>query len=254
VTTSPRYDTIGRTYTATRQPDPRIAQRIAAALGDARRVVNIGAGTGSYETAVPVVAAVEPSPVMLAQRPADVAPAARGVAEHLPFRDGAFDAALMIFTIHHWTDWRAGLREVRRVADRAVIFGWDSAIQDHFWLTTEYLPEALTDPMVSEVSVADLTSELGELSVVNVPVPNDCVDGFFACYWARPEAYLDPVVRAGISCLSLLDQELVEARMAQLAADLGSGVWDERHPGLRERPELDVGYRLFIAEELPPAP
>jgi SAM-dependent methyltransferase len=245
--TAPRYDTIGQTYTATRRPDPRIAAQIAAALAGAQRVVNIGAGTGSYETAVPVVAALEPSPVMIAQRPPEVAPAARGVAEHLPFRDGAFDAALMIFTIHHWTDWRAGLREVRRVADRAVVFGWDSAIQDHFWLTTEYLPEALTDPQVEEVSVDDLASELGAVTVVDVPVPNDCADGFFACYWARPEAYLDPVVRAGISCLSLLDQDLVEARMSQLADDLESGAWDARHPGLRERPELDVGYRLFIA-------
>jgi hypothetical protein len=243
----PRYDTIGRTYTSTRRPDPRVEAQIRAALGDAARVVNLGAGAGSYEAAGPVVAAVEPSPVMLSQRAPDAAPAVRGVAEHLPFPDRSFDAALMIFTIHHWTDWRAGLHEVRRVADRAVILGWDADVQDHFWLTTEYLPEALTDDQFAEITIADVESVLGPLRVEPVPVPADCHDGFFAGYWARPEAYLDPVVRAGISCFALLDQTLVEQRMARLAADLESGAWDARHPGLREQPTLDVGYRLVIA-------
>jgi SAM-dependent methyltransferase len=244
---APRYDTIGRTYTSTRRPDPRVEAEIRRALGDARRVVNVGAGTGSYEAAGPVVAAVEPSPVMLAQRAPGSAPAVRGVAEHLPFPDGTFDAALLIFTVHHWTDWRAGLREVGRVAPRVVILGWDAAVQDHFWLTTEYLPEALSDGNTTEVSIADVESVLGPVRVVPVPVPADCADGFFAAYWARPEAYLDPVVRAGISCFSLLDQSLVEERMARLADDLASGAWDAHHPGLRDRPELDVGYCLVIS-------
>jgi SAM-dependent methyltransferase len=243
----PRYDTIGRTYTSTRRPDPRVEAQLRAALGDARRVINVGAGTGSYEAAGPVIAAVEPSPVMLAQRRLDAAPAVRAVAENIPFRDGAFDAALLIFTIHHWADWRAGLLEVQRVARRTVILGWDATIQDHFWLTTEYLPEALTDDQTTEVTIADVEGVLGPVRVAPVPVPADCVDGFFAAYWARPEAYLDPLVRAGISCFALLDQALVEERMARLADDLASGAWDARHPGLRDRPTLDVGYRILVA-------
>ena len=43
------YDTIGAAYTVTRRTEPRIAARIWAALGDARTVLNVGAGTGSYE-------------------------------------------------------------------------------------------------------------------------------------------------------------------------------------------------------------
>ena len=242
-----RYDVIGTTYTATRRPDPRVEARLRTALGGATRVLNVGAGTGSYEQAGPVVAAVEPSPVMLAQRGPDAAPAVRGVAEHLPFRDGAFDAALLVFTIHHWTDWRSGLHEVLRVAGRVVIMGWDPAVQDHFWLTTEYLPEALDGDGIAEVSVADVESITGPVRVVPVPVPADCVDGFFAAYWARPEAYLDPLVRAGISCFALLDDDLVANRMARLADDLASGAWDARHPGLRDEPELDVGYRLVVS-------
>lgn len=242
-----RYDHIGTTYTATRRPDPRIEAHIRAALDGATHVVNVGAGAGSYETAGSVVAAVEPSPVMLAQRDPAAAPAVRAVAEHLPFPDATFDAALLVFTIHHWTDWEAGLREVLRVAGRLVIMGWEPEFQEHFWLTTEYLPEALVDQQVTEVGVADVERVAGPVQVIPVPVPADCVDGFFACYWARPEAYLDPTVRAGISCLALLDQSLVEARMDLLAHDLASGAWDARHPGLRDLPELDVGYRLVVS-------
>jgi SAM-dependent methyltransferase len=244
-----RYDTIGRTYTATRRPDPRVETHLRDALGGATRVLNVGAGAGSYEAAGPVVAAVEPSPVMLAQRAPGTAPVARGVAEHLPFRNGAFDAALAIFTIHHWTDWRAGIAEIRRVAGRAVILTWDPAIQGAFWVTAEYLPEVLTDEQVLGQSLDEVADLLGGARIEAMPVPADCVDGFFACYWARPEAYLDPVVRAGISCFALLDQEMVEARMARLADDLASGAWDERHPGLRDLPELDVGYRLVVSSD-----
>jgi SAM-dependent methyltransferase len=245
---SARYDVIGATYTATRQADPRVESQIRLALAGARRIVNVGGGTGSYETAGPVVAAVDPSPVMLAQRAPGTAPVARGVAEHLPFRTGAFDAALAIFTIHHWTDWRAGIAEVRRVAGRAVILTWDPAVQGLFWLTDEYLPESLTDDQFDGPTFAQLDEALGGIRVEPVPVPSDCRDGFFAAYWARPEAYLDPMVRAGISCCSLLDQTLVESRIARLAGDLASGAWDERHPGLREQPEIDVGYRLVISD------
>jgi SAM-dependent methyltransferase len=245
---SPRYDTIGATYTATRRADPRVEALIRTALGDARRVINVGGGTGSYETAGPVVATIDPSPVMLAQRPAAAAPAVQGVAEHLPFRDRAFDAALGIFTVHHWTDWRAGLLEVRRVAQRVVLVTWDPGIQDQFWLTNEYLPEALTDEDLAGPTFAELDDVLRGIRIVPIPVPADCADGFFAAFWARPEAYLDPTVRAGISCFSLMDQSLVSGRITRLADDLASGAWDARHPGLRDRAELDVGYRLVISD------
>jgi SAM-dependent methyltransferase len=245
---SPRYDVIGATYTQTRRSDPRIERQIRSALAGRSRILNVGGGTGSYETAGPVVAAIDPSPVMLAQRAPGAAPAVRGVAERLPFRDGAFDGALGIFTIHHWTDWRAGLAEVQRVAGRIVMLTWDPAVQGLFWLTDEYVPESLTDDRFMGPTFADLDDALGGIRVEPVPIPRDCVDGFFAAYWARPEAYLDPVVRAGISCCALLEQDLVEERMARLARDLESGAWDARHPGLRDQAELDVGYRLVISD------
>lgn len=236
-----RYDRIGRTYSSTRRADPRIAARIEHALDGAERIVNIGAGAGSYEPAR-LVAAVDPSAVMLEQRHPSAAPAVRGVAEALPFHDDAFDAAMLILTIHHWSDWRAGLAEVRRVASKIVLLGWDV---DHgrFWLTDEYVPYALALD-ADAPTMDELAQVLGKVRVETVPVPTDCTDGFCAAYWARPEAYLDPTVRAGISCCARLDQDVLAPRMDALANDLSSGAWDERHGRLRQLTELDLGYRL----------
>ena len=136
------YDRIGRTYARTRRPDPRIARQIAEALGDARSVVNVGAGTGAYEPRDRDVVAVEPSSVMLRQRPPDAAPAVQGSAEEIPFADGAFDAALAVLTMHHWSDWRAGVDEMRRVARRRIVMlTFDPDYISRYWLVRDYLPE-----------------------------------------------------------------------------------------------------------------
>jgi SAM-dependent methyltransferase len=243
-----RYDTIGRTYTATRRADPRIEERIHAAFGDARSIVNVGAGTGSYEPADRFVAAVEPSPVMLAQRGMGAAPAVRGVADALPFPDRTFDAALMSLTIHHWPDWRTGLTEVLRVAPRVVIFTWDPTMERDFWLVDEYLPELAGATATDGPPLDELAATVGGARIVPVPVPADCTDGFFAAFWARPEAYLDPTVQAGISCFTLFSEAWFRAGIARLEADLASGAWDERHGPLRDEPEYDWGYRLVVSQ------
>jgi SAM-dependent methyltransferase len=242
-----RYDTIGRTYTSTRRADPRIERQIHAALGDARSVVNVGAGTGSYEPTDRFVAAVEPSPVMLTQRAPGSAPAVQGVSAALPFPDDTFDAALASLTIHHWPDWRAGLAEVRRVARRVVIFTWDPRMERDFWMVDDYLPELAGATATDGPPLAELADALGGARIEPVPVAADCIDGFFAAYWARPEAYLDPVVRAGISCFTLVDDARVTEQMAALRDDLESGAWDARHRTLRGTPEYDFGYRLVIS-------
>jgi hypothetical protein len=51
MSSAPLYDSIGTGYTVTRRTEPRIAAQVWAALGDARTVLNVGAGTGSYEPA-----------------------------------------------------------------------------------------------------------------------------------------------------------------------------------------------------------
>ncbi len=243
------YDSIGTTYAATRRPDPRIGAQISAALGDAQSVINVGAGTGSYEPPYTVLA-VEPSPVMIGQRPAGSAPAVLARAEGLPVADLAADAAMAVLTIHHWSHLAAGISELRRVARRrVVVLTWEQSITRQFWLLSDYFPEGAALDDGRAVPVQRLAERLGGARIETVPVPHDCTDGFAAAYWRRPEAYLDPVVRAGMSVLAQLGDEALRPGLARLAADLESGRWHRRHEDLLGRDSLDVGYRLLIVEK-----
>jgi SAM-dependent methyltransferase len=241
-----RYDSIGRTYTATRQTDARIAARIWSALGDARTVVNVGAGTGNYEPPDREVTAVEPSEVMIAQRPPQAAPAVQANAEHLPFADDSFDAAMAVLTLHHWADWRAGCAELRRVARaRVVVFSWDPTYRRRMWLGPEYF-DRLVDPDLERFPSLPEQAAALRAEVEVVAVPWDCRDGFHGAFWRRPEAYLDPAVRAGISSLANREAELAHG-LARLRADIDSGEWARRHADLLDLEELDLGYRLLTA-------
>jgi ubiquinone/menaquinone biosynthesis C-methylase UbiE len=246
--TRTRYDTIGTSYTRTRRADPRVAAQIHAALGDAKRIVNIGAGSGSYEPEDREVTAVEPSPTMIAQRPADAAAVVQAFAESLPFRDSTFDAALAIFTVHHWRDTKRGLSEIARVARRQVILSYDAVVEERFWLVDEYFPEiAALDAQSTGYTSEAIAAVIDVRRVETVMVPADCIDGFAACFWNRPEAYTDPVVQAGISGLARLDAGVRTRATERLRADLASGAWDARHGYLRTLRERDFGYRLIIA-------
>lgn len=222
------------------------------AIGDAASVVNVGAGTGSYEPVDRLVLAVEPSRTMIAQRPAGAAPAVRATAERLPLRDAAADVALAVLTVHHWPDPGAGLAELVRVARRQVVLTWDGAwIARSFWLVAEYLPEiARLEAGLATVDtvVAELSRHRRRVEVRAVPVPADCVDGVLAAHWRRPDAYLDPAVRAAASGLALLPPATVETALRRLADDLATGRWHGRHADLLDRTELDVGYRLVVAD------
>jgi SAM-dependent methyltransferase len=245
--TEPLYDDIGRSYAATRGEDPRIAARIHAALGDARSVVNVGAGTGSYEPRDREVVAVEPSAVMRAQRPPGAAPCVDARAESLPFADGAFDAAMGVLTLHHWDDWHAGCAEMRRVAPRQVLLSWDPSLADRMWIGPEYFPDLFVDDVARFAPLDEQVEALGAHTVEVVRIPHDCADGFLSAYWRRPEAYLDPTVRRGISTFSLRTEEQLRAGLQRLAEDVASGAWHERHADLLALDELDLGYRLLVA-------
>ena len=240
------YDQIGATYISTRRPDPRIAAVIRRGLGQAARVVNVGAGAGAYEPADRLVVAVEPSHRMMQQRPSGAAAAIQASAEALPFARGTFDAALAVLTLHHWSDWRRGLDEMRRVADRLVLFTFELEDLGIFWLTQRYFPEIVELSRRQCPSIDDVAAHVGTCRVESVPVPHDCVDGFLAAYWRRPEAYLDSSVRAGMSGFSLLGAEVVTRGIAHLHADLESGDWDRRFGDLRQLEAIDVCYRLLV--------
>lgn len=243
------YDSIGLNYAELRRPDPRIAAIIHAALGDALSVVNVGAGTGSYEPVDREVLAVEPSEVMIRQRPPDAAPCLQGSAEALPLETGSVDAALGVLTVHHWKDIAQGLAEMVRAArKRIVLLTW---VPDSppFWLTEDYFPEITardrrvfpTTPVLSEM----LERTVGVAAIEPVPIPHDCTDGFLCAYWRRPEAYLSAEVRNAISSFAVFD---AAPGLERLRDDLDSGRWAERHGHLRDRATMDLGYRVVRCE------
>jgi ubiquinone/menaquinone biosynthesis C-methylase UbiE len=246
----PAYDEIGVNYSDFRRADPRIEARISAALGDARSVVNVGAGTGSYEPRDREVIAVEPSPLMIGKRPPDAAPALRGVAEALPLGDQSVDVAMAIFTIHHWRDLDAGLAEMRRVArKRIVLLTIDAAKNAEIWTLAEYFPEAMRAEEEKMPSISTLEAALPRAKVEAVPMPSRCRDEFTSALWDRPELFLEPDVLRASSLWHSLEPSAIERGQQRLRADLESGRWDEVHGHLRTLSELDIGTRL-LSEEL----
>lgn len=248
VSNRPIYEDIGRSYSRTRREDPRIAGEIASGLSRGWSVVNVGAGTGNYEPHDRVVVAVEPSPEMVRQRRGRTRRVVRSVAEALPFPDATFDAGMAVLTIHHWAEPETGLRELRRVSRRQVVFFFEPLRSHNFW-ALDYFPEALH--VSSEQNPPGEDAIGGVLRVRDVRpilVPHDCMDGFGAAFWARPEAYLDPQVQAGMSWLALLTPEARQRGSERLASDLASGIWDRRYGHLRRLPTYDGGYRLAIAD------
>jgi SAM-dependent methyltransferase len=239
------YDRIGQSYVTRRVPDPRIAAMIHQALAGVESVVNVGAGTGSYEPRDRHVIAIEPSMTMIRQRPPGSAPAIQAVAEHLPLRDRCAAAATAMLTIHHWTDITRGLKELRRVArERVAILTWDPAAPA-FWLTDEYFPGIIRRDRDKFPDIAEISRALGPVRTCPVPVPHDCIDGFLGAYWRRPHAYLDAATRSGIS--GFVDLPGLDAGLSRLRSDLASGDWMRRFGRLLERDVLDIGYRLVVA-------
>jgi len=234
------YERIGHGYAQQRRPDARIAARITAALAGASTVLNVGAGTGSYEPTGAV--ALEPSPTMVAQR-TSLNPCVRGVAGALPFRSSSFDAALAIMTVHHWPDPVAGLRELQRVARRQVVVTFDWAVHDAMWWVSEYLADVARD-WQHNTGPEEIVDILGGGTIEVVEVPWDTTDGLLVAHWRRPERYLDPAVRASASGTALAEPAIVDAAVERLRADLDSGAWHERHADLLERGTLDVGLRI----------
>ena len=239
-----KYDVIGANYADLRKPEPRIARYIENALGPAQSVLNVGAGTGSYEPADRLLIAVEPSREMITKRGSTAASAVQASADCLPFDDDAFDASMAVLTIHHWADKEAGLREMRRVTrGRIVLFTFDPACRP--WLT-EYLPELAALDDVQMPTMADLDGWLGPVQITPVPVPHDCCDGFLYAYWRRPAAYLDPYLRSGSSSFWVLDN--VDAGLQTLKRDIETGAWARRYEELLTLDAYDAGFRLVVAD------
>ena len=237
------YDTIGVNYADLRKPDRRIAKIIEEALGSAQVVLNVGAGTGSYEPVDRQLIAVEPSREMIRKRSSTAAEVVQASADELPFNDDHFEASMAILTVHHWPDKAAGLREMRRVTQgRIVLLTFDPSQRP--WLT-DYLPELTALDEAQMPTMSDYRQWLGSVQITPVPVPHDCSDGFLYAYWRRPGAYLDARIRSGSSSFWAISD--VQEGLRGLRRDLESGEWERRYAELRTLDEYDAGYRLVVA-------
>jgi SAM-dependent methyltransferase len=247
---NPAYETLGLGYVQTRQAEPALMAQIEAALGNAVSVVNVGAGTGSYESAHRRVVAVEPAEAMIRQRSPLAAPCVRSGAESLPFADRSVDACTAFFTVHHWQDKLAGLREMRRIARGTVVivtFLPGAIADEKRWLAHDYFPEiAAFDDRVF-LPLQAYQEALGLCEVQPFLIPRNCTDGFLDAFWARPEAYLQPEVRSAMSAFRLIDPGAVERGLALLREDLQSGQWDKKHGELRRQATYDAGLRLLMS-------
>jgi len=241
------YEQIGREYGSTRQADPRISEAIRLALGDAESIVNIGAGAGSYEPTDIAVVPVEPSPTMIRQRAESLAPAVVGVAEELPLASRSVDAALAVLAVHHWSSWPRAFAEIRRVARKRAVFFTHDPTAGFAWLD-DYFSAFRTDSTKRYPPLAEFNALGGQVTSHPVLIPADCTDGFTGAYWRRPDAYLDPTIRANMSTFALLSTYAVEAGLRSLARDLASRTWQHRYADILDLPELDVGYRIVLAE------
>ena len=242
------YGSIGGSYATFRQPEPRIAAKIHAALSDARKVLNVGAGAGSYEPADRDVTAVEPSASMRRQRPVHLSPAIDAVAEALPFPDKSFDATMTTFSVHQWSDLEAGLREMRRVTKGPVIIlSCDPDCVQDFWLN-DFAPGVLGAEERRYPALDRMDRALGSgTTIMPVPIPLDCVDGFNEAYYGRPEKLLEAPARLSCSAWSFVDEATSNGYVAALQDALRSGRWDARYGALRTQPEFDGSLRLIVS-------
>jgi hypothetical protein len=247
------YDRIGVGYTAHRRPDPRIQALIDDALGDAVTVLNVGAGTGSYEPTDRQLIALERSMVMIEARAADAAPVVQGRSEALPFPDDSFDVGMALMTTHHWDDWRAGIAELQRVSERQVLYVIEPGNHNGFWLIDDYFPTVLELPSVQSAPVAEIADAVVAgagpgftVDTIEVPIPHDFEDAVLWANWRRPEAYLDPSVLQCNSATAQLAPDVLEAGRSRLAAELESGTWHEKYGWLLEQDEVDAGFRLLV--------
>jgi hypothetical protein len=242
------YALIGASFTTYRQPEPAIETLIHQALGDAERILNLGAGAGSYEPRDRKVTPVEPSATMRAQRPADLAPAINAAAESLPFPDHHFDAAMTTFSVHQWTNLTAGLREMRRVTTGPlIILTCDPILVQNFWLN-DYAPEVLATEARRYPALPHIAQILGGTTrVLPVPIPLHCRDGFNEAYYGRPEMLLSPTARSACSAWSFVDEATSDHYVSSLREALETGAWDRRHGHLRTEPHYDGSLRLLIS-------
>lgn len=238
------YDEIGKGYSIGRKTDPKIAHFINQYLHGSESIVNIGAGTGSYEPDRKKLIAVEPSSEMIRQRPKGSHPVQQASAESLPFKNGCFSHAMTILSMHHWENRKQAFSEIKRVVrQRFITLTWNPDA-DKYWLTRDYFPEIHDIDKSIFPALSELEQSFKGIRFYSLPIPAECIDGFTAAYWSRPEAYLDSLVRKGMSTFSKIQG--LEVGVQKLKHDIDSGLWQSKYGELKSKDSLDVGYVVGV--------
>lgn len=243
------YDQLGKKYSSHRQTDERIAQYVYTELADAKTILNVGSGAGSYEPPDKYVIAVEPSVAMRQQRLDNKrVPAINAKADNLPFDDHSFDASMAIVTVHHWPDLDKGLKEIRRVTKhQVVIMTFDPGQLDSFW-NAEYFPEVIEVEKARYPTIAAIKDSLGgQCKVISIPIPLDCKDGFQEAFYGRPEAFLDKEIRLSQSAWGFIPDEVQEEMVRRLKTDLENGNWDKKYGHLRTQKTFTCALKLIVS-------
>ena len=240
------YDKIGINYSVSRCTDPQIAKQLYSELQGATRIINIGAGTGSYEPANVDLVAVEPSSKMISQRELGSHRVVKAFAEKLPFENNSFSHAMTILSMHHWESKELAFGEINRVTtEKFIAITWDPKSHP-FWLTRDYFPEIHAMDVRIFPELEELADNFDDVKISPVQIPSDCKDGFLAAFWKRPEAYLSNTVRQSISTFSKLEH--LSEGLEKLEEDLASGAWLTNNHATLDSPSLDVGYRIISAK------
>jgi SAM-dependent methyltransferase len=241
----PIYDDIGINYSVRRCTDPKIANQLYLELEGAARIVNIGAGTGSYEPENVDLVAVEPSSEMISQRKTDSHRVEQAFAEKLPFENNSFSHAMTVLSMHHWENRALAFSEINRVAtQKFVAITWDPT-SDPFWLTRDYFPEIYEMDKGIFPGLEEFDEHFDEVKINTLMIPGDCQDGLLAAFWKRPKAYLDSKVRQSTSPFAKV-KNLAKC-LQKLKDDLASGAWAKKNHALLNSSSLDVGYRIISA-------
>jgi len=255
------YDSIGQSYSKSRLPDPRIVDSLLNLLKVKKGsvIADIGAGTGSYSRALAeqgfILYAVEPSMVMRVQAtPHPQVQWFTGYAENLPLATSSVDAVVSILAIHHFSNLEQAVREMNRVARTGplIFLTFDPRLVEKFWLN-DYFPfiwEEAEDifPPLNNIAALIQANTQRTVEASTLMLPPDLSDMFLAAAWRRPETYLNPEVRAGISALALADASLVEKGVKLLKEDLISGRWEAKYGEIQKLKEIDAGYRFLCAK------
>jgi ubiquinone/menaquinone biosynthesis C-methylase UbiE len=228
------YGVIAPRYDASRRAEPAIVSAFADQLRavSARRVLEIGAGTGNYTRELAGlgfdVTALDLSDEMIRKGCAKVAARwIRADARALPIAAGAVDAAVGVNVLHHLGDQELVLRELRRVVRSGAVL--QAVVRENLstlWYR-HYFPEidevlVPIHPSLGATVTAMLRAGFAHVHARRI-FYSGSGDLTFEAARARPQLIFDEKFRAATSGFRRLGESAIARGLKRLRADMESG-------------------------------